>query len=63
LLREDKVSNAEKDSFSTTLFSDYKNFGGLTFYTTMKFGDSDNPQVGKIVNLLVNEKITDRDFK
>ena len=63
MLREDKVSNAEKDSFSTTLFSDYQKFGGLTFYTVMKFGEGDKTQVGKIVNLLVNEKISEKDFK
>jgi len=62
MLREDKFSNSEKDSFSTTYFSDYKKFGALTFYTTMKFGDGDKPQVGKIVTLLVNEKISEKDF-
>ncbi|MBK9382101.1 MAG: hypothetical protein IPN39_12335 [Chitinophagaceae bacterium] len=63
MLREDKISNSEKDSFSSTYFSDYQKFGGLTFYTFMKFGDGDKPQVGKIVNLLVNEKISEKDFK
>lgn len=63
MLREDKVSNKEKDSFSTTLFSDYQKFGQLTYYTVMKFGEGDQLQTGKIVNLLTNEKITDNDFK
>ena len=63
MLREDKISNAEKDSFSTTYFSEYKKFGELSFYTVMKFGDSEKLQVGKIVNLLVNENISDNDFK
>jgi len=63
MLREDKISNSEKDSFSSTYFSDYQKFGGLTFYTLMKFGDGDKPQVGKIVNLLVNEKVSEKDFK
>jgi len=62
-LREDKVSNKEKDSFSTTLFSDYKKFGNLTYYTVMKFGEADNYQTGKIITLLVNEKISEEDFK
>lgn len=63
MLREDKVANTEKDSFSTTLFSEYKKFGQLTFYTIMKFGTEKNAQTGKIVNLLVNEQITESDFK
>ena len=62
-LREDEVSNPEKDSFTTTTFSDYKKFGQLTFYTVMKFGEGDSLQTGKIVSLLMNEKITDNDFK
>lgn len=63
MLREDKISNSEKDSFSSVYFSDYQKFGGLTFYTVMKFGDEENSQIGKIVTLLVNEKINDKDFK
>jgi hypothetical protein len=63
MLREDKISNSEKDSFSSTFFSDYRKFGGLTFYTVMKFGSGEKTQAGKIVNLLVNEKITEKDFK
>jgi hypothetical protein len=63
LLREDKVSDLEKDSFSTTLFSDYKKFGNLTMYTTMKFGVGDQFQEGKIINLLVNEQVAEKDFE
>jgi len=63
MLRQDKVSNAEKDSFSSTFFSEYKKFGGLTYYTVMKFGDGEKAQIGKIVNLLVNENISERDFE
>lgn len=63
MLRSDKISNSEKDSFSSTFFSDYQKFGGLNFYTIMKFGNGEKSQVGKIVNLLVNEKISKNDFK
>ena len=62
ILREDKVSNAEKDSFTSTVFSGYRKFGGLTYYSVIKFGDGEKAQVGKIVNLLVNEKISETDF-
>lgn len=63
MLRQDKISNSEKDRFSSTFFSDYQKFGGLTFYTVMKFGDDKKSQVGKIVSLLVNEKISENDFQ
>ena len=62
MIREDKVSNNEKDSFSSTSFSEFKKFGDLTFYTNIKFGDGDKQQVGKIITLLVNEKINEKDF-
>jgi hypothetical protein len=63
MLREDKLSNSEKDSFSSVYFSGYKKFGGLTFCTVMKFGDKEKAQVGKITELLVNENISEDDFK
>jgi hypothetical protein len=63
LLREDAVSNKEKDSFSTTLFSDYQKFGQLTFYSTMVFGEGGKLQKGKIIEMIMNEKITEDDFK
>lgn len=61
MLREDKV-NAEKGSFSSTSFSDYKKFGGLTYYSVMKFEDGEKTQIGKILNIFVNEKIDESDF-
>jgi hypothetical protein len=61
MLREDKV-NAEKGSFTSTSFSDYKKFGGLTYYSVMKFGNGEKTQIGKIVNILLNEKIDESDF-
>ena len=63
LLREDKIFNAEKDSFSSTFFSGYQKFGELTYYTVMKFGDDEKAQVGKIINLLVNKNISEKDFQ
>lgn len=63
ILRDDKVLNAEKDSFSSTDYSGYQKFGALPFYTVMQFGDGEKIQVGKVVTLLVNEKIKEKDFK
>jgi hypothetical protein len=62
MLREDKLSNTEKGSFNSTSFSDYKKFGGLTYYSVMKFGEGEKTQIGKIVKLLPNENISEKDF-
>lgn len=63
MLREDKIANAEKDSFSSVIFSDYKNYNGLIYFTVLKFSAGKKTQVGKIVSLLMNEKITEEDFR
>ena len=63
LLRGDKVLNKEKDSFSTSYLSDYKKFRDLLYYTTMKLEEGDHYQTAKIVNLLINQNISENDFK
>jgi hypothetical protein len=63
LLRSDKVLNKEKDSFSTSYFSDYKKLGDLIVATTMTFGEGDHYQTAKIVNLLINQDISESDFE
>lgn len=60
MLRKDRISN---EKISSTYFSEFKNFGKLPFYSVMTFGEGDEAQVAKVVNILVNEKITDEDFK
>ena len=62
MLREDKLSNAEKGAFSSTFFSDYRKFGKLTYYSVMKFSDGEKTQIGKIVKLVPNQDITEKDF-
>ena len=62
-LREDKVSNKEKDSFSTSYFSDYKKFGDLYFATSMTFGEGDHQQTAKTVKILINQDISENDFE
>lgn len=61
-LREDKISNAEKGSFTTAFFSDFQKFGHLTYYATLRLGEGKNSQTVKIIKLLPNEKITNSDF-
>ena len=62
-LRVDKISNAEKDTFKTTFFGGFSKFGQLTMYTEMRFEDNGIIQTAKIINLLINEMVTDNDFK
>lgn len=61
-LREDK-STTEKGGFSSTYFSGYKKFGKLTYYTYVAFGEGNQMQKAKMVELLVNEKISEDDFR
>ena len=63
LRKTEKVLNLEKERFSTYIFSGYKNFGKLTFYTEMKFGENGNYQIGYIEKLLINEMVDESDFK
>lgn len=60
-LREDK-STTEKGGFDTTYFSGFKKYGKLTYYTDIVFGDGDKKQTAKMVDLLVNEKVSEDDF-
>ncbi|MCU7551689.1 hypothetical protein OCK74_21390 [Chitinophagaceae bacterium LB-8] len=63
LLKEEKVVNSEKDTFSTVLFSGYKKFGKLTYYTEMKLGSNGEYQTATIEKLLVNAGVSVNDFK
>jgi hypothetical protein len=63
LLKEEKVVNAERDSFSTVLFSGYKKYGKLTYYTEMKLGNNGSYQTATIEKLLVNAGVSVQDFK
>lgn len=61
-LREDKFTT-EKGGFSSSYFSGYKKYGKLTYYTDVVFGEGDQKQKVKMVKLLVNEKISEDDFR
>lgn len=56
------VKDGEKDSFTQILFSGYKYFGKLRYYTTMQMGDKAPYQYAKIESLRINEKIKEKDF-
>src|SRR5690606_36515331 len=63
MTREDNVSNTEKGKFSYTQFSDFKKFGDLLYWSTVKFGEGDKLMEGKIVSITVNEGVTEKDFQ
>lgn len=63
LLKEEKVVNAERDSFSSVLFSGYKKYGKLTYYSEMKLGNNGSYQTATIEKLLVNAGVSVQDFK
>jgi hypothetical protein len=63
LLREDNISNSEKGKYRSTYFSDFKQFGKLRYYTQLRFRDGEEKTEAKILNLWINEKISDKDFQ
>ncbi|MBB4802416.1 hypothetical protein HNP37_002489 [Flavobacterium nitrogenifigens] len=62
LIKSETVNGA-KDSFSTVVFSDFKKFNKLTYFSKMKFGVEKDAQSAKIIELLYNEKVSASDFK
>ena len=62
MIREDSISNTEKDRFTTVQFSDFKKFGDLLYYGTIKFGEGKEVKIGKVVTVKANEGVTDKDF-
>ena len=63
LIKSETISNAEKHSFTVTLYEDYQKFGKLTHFTVMKFLDNGNTQIAKIIDLKYNTDISEKDFE
>lgn len=63
LAKSEVVKNPEKNSFSVTLYDDYKKFGDLVYETKDTFVSENGDQVVKIVDLYYNKKISESDFK
>ncbi len=63
LVKSEVVKNPEKDSFSVTLYDDYKKFGDLIYETKDTFVSEDGNQAIKIVDVYYNKKINESDFK
>lgn len=63
LLRDDKVEDVNKNSFSTTLHLGYKKYSGLTFASEMKIGDKDSLQTLTVVELKINSDVSEADFR
>ncbi|RKR11976.1 hypothetical protein C8C83_3734 [Flavobacterium sp. 90] len=62
-LVKSETVKGEKDSFATVVYGDYKKFNKLTYFTTMRFGVDKDSQSAKIVELLYNEKVSEKDFQ
>lgn len=63
MVRSDKIENPEKNRFTTYLYSNFKKFDKLVFYTELKFGEDGKYQQGTIVDLLINQSVNESDFK
>ena len=63
LIKSETIANADKNTFTTTLYDDYKTFKGLTYFTKMTFATEKGNQVATIVDLYYNKKISDKDFQ
>jgi hypothetical protein len=63
LQRDDKVEDVNKNSFSTTIYVNYKKYSGLTFASEMKIGDKDSMQTLTVVELKINSGVSEIDFK
>ncbi|HSN61881.1 MAG TPA: hypothetical protein VLR49_13155 [Ferruginibacter sp.] len=63
LLKEEKVLNAERDSFFSFFYFSYKQTGKLTHFTEIKFGEIGKFQEGKLVELVINDLVEEKDFR
>lgn len=63
MLREDLIENYELNRYTSTIYSNFKKFGQLTYYTEFKMGDNGVYTESKIVEVIVNDKVTEEDFK
>jgi hypothetical protein len=62
-MRDDKIEDVNKNSFSTTLYVSYKKYSGLTFASEMKIGDKDHLQTLNVVELKINSGVSEADFR
>lgn len=63
MLREDLIENYELNRYTSTIYSNFKKYGQLTYYTEFKMGDNGVYTESKIVEVIVNDKVTEEDFK
>ncbi|MDF2552369.1 MAG: hypothetical protein K0R77_1644 [Chryseobacterium sp.] len=63
LLNKEIHENPTKGSFSTTLCTEYKKFGDLTYCSKNTFRSENGDQVATIVDLYYNKDIKKSDFK
>ncbi len=64
MLRSDHISKAEPGRFESALFSDYKTFGKITYFTKWVVNpNSEKPKILNLTALYINEKVEESDFK
>lgn len=63
LSKEETVENAEKNTFSTILSSDYKKYGDLLYASKSVFISENGNHTLTLVDLYYNKGITDKDFQ
>lgn len=62
-LKNDVIENNNKSSFSTVIYSNFKKFGNLIYSTEEKLSEGNDIKTTKLEELLINEKITESDFR
>jgi hypothetical protein len=63
MVRSDKIENGENNRFSTYLYTNFKKFDKLVYYTEMEFGEEGKFKKGIFVDLLINQNVDEKDFK
>ncbi|RZJ33629.1 MAG: hypothetical protein EOO51_13180 [Flavobacterium sp.] len=63
LVKSETVKNGGSETFSVTLFENYKKFGDLFYFSRMVFPSNEGKQVAEIEELYYNKGITQQDFE
>lgn len=62
LLKEETLINANENSFSTVLYSNYKKYGDIFYASEMTMVTESGNQIAKVIELYYNKNITETDF-
>lgn len=62
LLKEETIKNANENSFSTVLYSNYKKYGEIFYASEMIMVSESGNQIAKVIDLYYNKNISASDF-